>query len=328
VGKRIEKSMVSIYLWPHALHRADYTSARLCMTGTARAIDAQALARAQARLGTARQAPWLHVEVAKRMAERLVLMKTQPQTVLDWWARGGGGHAALAKAYPHAAIQGVEISAVASRATTAPAPWWRRIARKELPVLHEQAVAERGAQLVWANMVLHHSADPGALMAQWRRGLAVDGFLMLSTLGPDTLAKLRGIYRDAGWGSPHAPFVDMHDIGDMLVQAGFNGPVMDQEQLTLTWATPDAALAELHTLGINADSARHAGLRTPRWRQRLCDALREHAADKDGRIALGFEIVYGHAFNPPPRFKVAGQTEVSLDEMRTLVKNTPTPRRA
>ncbi len=298
------------------------------MTGTARAIDAQALARAQARLGTARQAPWLHSEVAQRMAERLVLMKTQPQTVLDWWARGGGGHAALAKAYPHAAIQAVETSAVVSRAPVAPAPWWRRLVRKELPVLHEAAVAERSAQLVWANMVLHHSADPGTLMAKWHRALAVDGFLMLSTLGPDTLAALRGIYRDAGWGPAHAPFVDMHDIGDMLLQAGFTGPVMDQEQLTLTWATPEAALAELRGLGINADPARHAGLRTPRWRQRLCDALRERAADTQGRVALTFEIVYGHAFNPPLRFKVAGQTEVSLDQMRTMVKNTPVPRSA
>jgi malonyl-CoA O-methyltransferase len=298
------------------------------MTGTARAIDAQALVRAQTRLGTAALAPWLHVEVAQRMAERLVLMKTQPQAVLDWWARGGGGHDALAKAYPQAAIQPIEPSVVARRFNAVPAPWWRRLMRAQLPAMDEEAVPDRSAQLVWANMVLHHSADPGALMARWRRALATDGFLMLSTLGPDTLALLKDIYRDAGWGAAHAPFVDMHDIGDMLVQAGFTGPVMDQERLTLTWATPEAALAELRTLGINADRARHAGLRTPRWRQRLCDALSARNATSDGRIALSFEVVYGHAFNPPPRFKVAGQTEVSLDEMRTLVKNTPVPRRA
>lgn len=291
-------------------------------------IDGLALARAQARLGTAALAPWLHVEVAGRMAERLVLMKTQPRTVLDWWARSGGGHDALAKAYPQAAIQPIETSAVAQRTVAAPTPWWRRLMRAQLPALEEEAVADRSAQLVWANMVLHHSADPGALMARWRRALTTDGFLMLSTLGPDTLALLRDIYRDAGWGAAHAPFVDMHDIGDMLVQAGFTGPVMDQERVTLTWATPEAALAELRTLGINADRARYAGLRTPRWQQRLCDALRARAATNDGRIALTFEVVYGHAFNPLPTFKVAGQTEVSLDQMRVMVKNTPVPRRA
>jgi malonyl-CoA O-methyltransferase len=291
---------------------------------TARSIDVQALARAQRRLALAAEAPWLHREIAGRMAERLVLMKAQPQTVLDWWARSGGGREALAAAYPNAAIHAVETPAVARRLSAQPPPpWWRRLMQPAAPLLSEDSVAQGGAQLVWANMVLHHSADPGALMAQWRRALAVEGFVMLSTLGPDTLRLLGQIYRDAGWGPAHAPFIDMHDIGDMLVQSGFSGPVMDQEQITLTWASPEAALAELRGLGANAHLARHAGWRTPRWRQRLGDALHERAAGTDGRIALGFEIVYGHAFNPRPRLKVAGQTEVSLELMRAMVKNSP-----
>ena len=43
----------------------------------------------------------------------------------------------------------------------------------------------------------------------------------------------------------------MHDWGDMLVHAGFAEPVMDMERIVLTWATPEAALAELRTLGRN-----------------------------------------------------------------------------
>lgn len=291
---------------------------------TVRSIDVRALARAQHRLALAAEAPWLHREIAGRMAERLVLMKAQPQTVLDWWARSGGGRAALTAAYPSAAIHDVETTAVARRLSAqAPPPWWRRLMQPAATLLSEDSVAQGGAQLVWANMVLHHSADPGALMAQWRRALAVEGFVMLSTLGPGTLITLRDLYRDAGWGQAHAPFVDMHDIGDMLAAAGFSGPVMDQEQITLTWASPEAALAELRGLGVNAHVARHAGWRTPRWQQRLGDALRERAAGADGRIALGFEVVYGHAFNPPPRVKVTGQTEVSLEQMRAMVKNSP-----
>jgi malonyl-CoA O-methyltransferase len=172
-------------------------------------------------------------------------------------------------------------------------------------------------------MMLHAVADPEAVMQSWRRALAVDGFLMFSTLGPDTLGGLRALYRDAGWGVAHAPFTDMHDLGDMLVAAGFADPVMDQERLTLTWATPDALLGELRTLGGNAAPARFAGLRTPRWRARLHAALRERAA-ADGRIALEFELVYGHAFNPPPRAKLAGETRVALDDLRAMARS---PRR-
>ncbi len=286
-------------------------------------IDARALGRAQRRSARVDTAPWLHGEVARRMAERLPVILRQPDTVIDWWAHAGGSQAALAQAYPKARLLRVEpsedIGGHVARALGS-APWWSaRRWRREAPALGEAALAPGVGQLLWANMMLHAVADPEALMQRWRRALAIDGFLMFSTLGPDTLSGLRALYRDAGWGAAHAAFTDMHDWGDMLVVAGFADPVMDQERLTLSWATPEALLGELRTLGGNADPGRHAGLRTPRWRARLLDALRERAG-ADGRIALEFELVYGHAFNPMPRPKLAAQTHVALDDMRRMAR--------
>jgi hypothetical protein len=65
-----------------------------------------------------------------------------------------------------------------------------------------------------------------------------------------------------------APLVDMHDLGDMLVQAGFADPVMDQETLTLTWPTrrrcwPNCApWAAMWTRGAMPGCARRAGAPT------------------------------------------------------------------
>jgi malonyl-CoA O-methyltransferase len=182
-------------------------------------------------------------------------------------------------------------------------------------VLLEQEVPAGTGRMVWANMVLHLSADPVAQMAQWHRALAVDGFLMFSTFGPDTLLELRDVYQEAGWPSPHVPFVDMHDIGDQLVQQGFADPVMDQETLRLHWSSPEALVAELRGLGGNLDVQRGAGLRTPRWQRRLLDALRARAG-ADGRIALRFELVYGHAFKAAPRAPAGAPATVSLDQVR------------
>jgi malonyl-CoA O-methyltransferase len=120
-----------------------------------------------------------------------------------------------------------------------------------------------------------------------------------------------------------ADFVDMHDLGDMLVHAGFADPVMDQEVLTLTWDDPEALLRELHGLGANASPDRFAGLRTPRWRERLLAGLREMASP-DGRIHLQFEVAYGHAFKAVPRVPLSAETTVSLDDMRTMVRNKST----
>jgi malonyl-CoA O-methyltransferase len=109
----------------------------------------------------------------------------------------------------------------------------------------------------------------------------------------------------------------------MLLEAGFADPVMDQETLTVTWRDAAAMLAELRALGANVDPARHAGLRTPRWRDALAQALAAACRAGDARAALGFEIVYGHAVRPRPRPRVAAETAVGLDEMRTMLRNRP-----
>jgi len=285
-------------------------------------VDAMALARIVRRLAAAPAAPWLHTEVARRMAQRLPWILRQPQTVLQWWGAVGGDDAVLAVAYPEAQRVSVEPDAATAsrRAAAARAPWWsaRRWAGGG-PAFVVEGDRLPAAQLLWANMALHWVPDPRAQLLRWQRLLADDGFLMFSTFGCATLAALPGLYRDLGWPAPAAAFVDMHDLGDMLVQAGFADPVMDQELLTLTWPDAAAALAELRGLGGNAAAQRHAGLRTPRWRQRLLDALGAQR-DAQGRVRLSFELVYGHAFNAPMRVKLAARTEVSLADFRAMTR--------
>lgn len=290
-----------------------------------RDIDEVALARTLARLAAA-PPPWLHGEIARRMAERLPVILRSPASVLQWWGHLGASDDVLARAYPRARRVAVEPAAGVAQASRRGEPWWSpRRWRVAAPApIAEAEVPPGGAQLLWSNMTLHGVADPAALFARWRRALADDGFLMFSTLGPGTLAELRTLYREAGWPAPAAELVDMHDLGDMLVAAGFADPVMDQERLQLTWPDADAALAELRTLGANIDPRRAAGLRTPRWRQRLRDAL--HARrDEQGRVVLGFEVVYGHAFNAPPRPRVAAHTEVALGDFRAMARRRPGP---
>jgi malonyl-CoA O-methyltransferase len=295
-------------------------------------LDPRALDRAWSRLAAQSAPPWLHAEIARRMGERLAIVKQVPAHVFDWWSELGAGAAPLAEAYPQATITGVlrpsVVDAPASRAVApgdAPAvaaiPAWRRwlgLGASGPRAIAQSAVPPGQAQLVWSNMSLHWAADAPTLMREWQRALVVDGFLMFTTLGPGTLVALSDVYRRHGWGTPYAPWTDMHDLGDMLVEAGFADPVMDQETLRLTWSSAQAAIAELRSLGMNTDAARFAGLRTPRWRDRLLQALGAKV-DGQGRVMLEFEIVYGHAFKPVPRAKLSAQTEVGLDDMRAML---------
>ena len=195
------------------------------------------------------QSPWLHDEVARRMEDRLQWIRLTPAAWGHWEPVRGGleAQALLARRYPDAECFVAETrprDAQAAMASMA-IPWWRRW--RGPAVHHVQALPDAGVQMLWANMALHMAADPQALIAQWHRALATDGFLMFSCLGPDTVRELRGLYAALGWPPAGHEFTDMHDWGDMLVGAGFAEPIMDMERIVLTWATPAAAMAELRT---------------------------------------------------------------------------------
>ena len=227
--------------------------------------DAHAVARQLQRQAGQPQPPWLHGEVARRMAERLQVIRATPATVLDWWGHLGASADALSAIYPKARRVVVEPTPALARRSAAAtsASWWspRRWAGRETVVVEEPAVLAASGQLLWANMMLHAASDPPAVMGRWRRALEIDGFLMFSCFGPDTLLELRALHRQLGWPPASHEFTDMHDWGDMLVQNGFAEPVMDMERITLAFATPGRLLAELRELGANLHPARFPALR-------------------------------------------------------------------
>ena len=292
------------------------------------ATDGAALSRMLARMARAEAAPWLHQEVARRMADRLPLILRPPDQWLDWWGWPGAGAAAVKAVWPQARRSVVEPTpALVARSQAAlQAPWWAWGQRRQdavQPVFLPAEVPQGQAQMLWSNLNLHTAPDPAALLAQWHRALAVEGFVMFSSFGPDTLRELRAIYTESGWPAPHPPYTDMHDLGDLLVHGGFADPVMDQETIRLTWSSPEALLAELRSLGGHLGIGRSPGLRTPRWRARLVQALAQRA-DTQGRIAMTVELVYGHAYKPAPRSPRAALATVSLDALRANLPKRPT----
>lgn len=268
------------------------------------------------------QTPWLHGEVARRMFERLQWIRVKPQ-VWTHWSPSLSGRAA------HDSLTGLLGSQVSlwedesDRLDHArrlfDRPWWHW--RRWLQPWSWQEPAERSQDMVWANMALHTSLEPQALLARWHRLLRVDGFLMFSCLGPDTAVELRKLYEELGWPPIGAQLTDMHDWGDMLVGSGFAEPVMDMERLTLTFESAERLLAELRQWGRNVHPGRFSALRGRRWRAQLLDAIDKRCPRQaDGRLALTVELIYGHALRPPARLAVHTVSAVPLDDMRRMLK--------
>ena len=187
---------------------------------------------------------FLRREIAGRMHERLQLVKIAPKQVLDAGCGTGSDLALLQKTYPAAQILGMDASAAMAAAAKAPAPGMRSLNQMLSRLLPAKAGVDilcgdfgrlpfgaNSLDLLWSNLALHWHPQPDRVFAEWRRVLRVDGLLMFSNFGPDTFTELRSAFA-AMDDMPHTlPFVDMHDFGDQLVEAGFSTPVMDMERI-------------------------------------------------------------------------------------------------
>ena len=273
-------------------------------------IDANVARRRFARAAaTYAAAARLEAEVGSRMLERLDYLKLAPRRILEAGCGPGRESGALLKRYPGAELVELDYALPMLRRERS---LLSRLARRPAAMqvcgdLRRLPLAEGSIDLAWSNMALHWMADPQAALRELARAVAPGGLLLLSTLGPDTLAELRAA---AGGGRVHR-FADMHDVGDALVAAGFSAPVMDAERLTVTYTGGEALLADLRASGQTfAAPGRSRGLAGRRFRSALADALQ--ARMREGRLPVTFEVVYGHAWKDAPRKRAEGRSIVQF----------------
>jgi malonyl-CoA O-methyltransferase len=295
-------------------------------------VDPTAVKRAFGRAaGTYDAAAALQREIGARMLSRLDVVKVAPLRILDLGCGTGDGTLELAARYPQARVVGVDIALPMVCAARERARRGRSLYRR----LVEPFVGEREAEprfvcaeatrlplagvsfdLAWSNLMLQWVNDLPRAFVELRRVLRTGSLLTFTTFGPDTLKELRGAFARVDGATHVSRFVDMHDIGDMLVHAGFADPVMDMEQVCVTYPSAEAMLRELKALGAtNATRGRPRGLMGRARYARLLAALERHA--QDGRIGATFEVVYGHAWKGETRTTVDGLPVVRLERPRT-----------
>ena len=256
----------------------------------------------------------LQREVGARLLAHLEPIRIAPKRILDLGCGTGAHLEALRRRYPAAQVVGIDFSAAMLARARMRAPWWRRVARRGPLVVRGDAerlpIASAGADLAFSNLALHW-CDPQAFFAEASRALSAGGLLLFSTFGPDTLKEMRGAFESVD-AFPHVHgFIDMHDLGDALVHAGFADPVMEMEALTVEYADLDALVRDLRrTGGSNSLAGRPRGLMTPaRWR-RVAERYESHR--RGGALPATCEVVYGHAWKAAPRKLADGRQVIGF----------------
>ena len=260
----------------------------------------------------------LQHEVCRRMLERLDYIRISPEAILDAGTGTGNAVPGLMSRFSGVPLFALDIAVGMLDRARRRLKWWQSVPGMRAPLHAIAADVERlplanaSIGLAWSNLALQWVNDLPATLKEMHRVLQPGGLVMFSTFGPDTLKELRAAYGSVDTRTHVNRFVDMHDIGDMLVHGGFADPVMDMEPFTLTYDDVRGLMRDLKSIGAhNATSGRPGTLTGKATLQAV--AAHYERFRSDGKLPATFEVIYGHAWKPQ---KVVSPTGHRIIELR------------
>jgi malonyl-CoA O-methyltransferase len=239
----------------------------------------------------------LDEEVLNRLLDRLQYIRLQPAAVIDIGCGTGKALNGLFKTYPKSKIISLDL-----------AHSMLRQARSRYGLLRKKRVvnadmenmpfADDSFDLLFSNLALQWVDDLSGTFREFTRIGRSGSLLMFATFGPDTLKELRESWFEIDQ-YPHVhQFIDMHDVGDAMMAAGFSQPVVDAETIRLEYQEFRQIFEDLKNTGAsNAEKNRSKGLMTPAKLKRLEQSYRCLGYDA-GKFIASYEVVYGHAWLP------------------------------
>ncbi|MCK5902952.1 MAG: malonyl-ACP O-methyltransferase BioC [Cocleimonas sp.] len=238
----------------------------------------------------------LQREIANRLVERLDYIRLQPERVLDLGCGTGDITKKMLKRYPKAQIVALDLAFSMLKKTQQHGGWLRKKPLCICADAENLPLKNNSIDLLISNLMLQWSNNLVSVFNGFQQTLAPNGLLMFTTFGPDTLKEIRMSWEKVD-DTPHtSQFIDLHDIGDALLQAGFSNPVMDMEIITMTYESVHAVMKDIKNIGAsNATTGRKKGLM---GKKQLAEfkAAYELFKDKEGLYPSTWEVIYGHAW--------------------------------
>lgn len=260
--------------------------------------------------------------VSQQLLERLPLLLIEPKQLLDLGCRHGEQFEALKKLYPDCEMSGVSLEkfGLDGNEQAQSRGWLNRIAsfgqKKPAQIIpadpHSLPFDDGCFDLVVSNLCLPFCQNPRQVFSEVARVLKPGGAFLFSSLGPDTLLEYRQRWAQLD-SYPHiSGLIDMHDLGDAMLNAGLADPVLDRDSLQLDYPSVAALEAELQVFGlVNMACGRRKGLISPRQARQLHDSTSE--------FSVGLELVHGHAWKAefsPKRHSSNEEYKIPVSELQ------------
>lgn len=237
----------------------------------------------------------LQYEILQRLSARLDYINLAPATILDIGCGTGKGIKRLNKYYSKAKIIGFDLAFNMLKQSKKEFGLFNK-ARLINADMENLPIKNECIDLIFSNLAIQWVNNLEHTLQEFKRIGRSNGLLMFTTFGPNTLWELGASWQQID-ATPHVHrFIDMHDIGDLLVRSGFAEPVMDSETITMHYPTFKGVLLDLKNIGANnADKQRSKGLMTPSKFKQL-EKQYKKIAFKEGQYQASFEVIYGHAW--------------------------------
>ena len=255
--------------------------------------------------------------VADHLLETLELFTIKPGIVVDLGAGTGYCTNPLRSRFPKSKLILCDISLQMLRVAKSKSRYWRRAPRYVNADINELPFADNSVDVLFSSLAFQWCRDLDKLFAECKRSLKPDGLMIFSSLGPDTLRELRSSFAAAD-NTPHVhDFIDMHDVGDALVRAGFTAPVLQTDRITMTYDTMMEVMRDLRGIGaVNQSQQRRRSL-SSRQVFNLAQAHYESYREQ-GLLPATYEVVYAHAFSPTPHDPAQDGSQVASFPLHQL----------
>tara|TARA_B100001113_G_scaffold9730_1_gene7774 strand:+ start:1432 stop:2289 length:858 start_codon:yes stop_codon:yes gene_type:complete len=239
---------------------------------------------------------FFHKYCRKNLFDRLAPIKICPKIILNIGSATGSGSNILSRNYKDSQVYNIDLSFGMLK---------KSHLKENKRIKHIQAEAsalpfnDNSIDLIFSNLCMPWLNDLPFFFKEIKRVMKKNGLFIFSTLGPDSLLALKKAWAEVDNFSHINNYIDMHIIGDQLLNVGLSDPVLDSERMIIKYNDISSLERDLtHTGARNALTARENSLTGRKKYEKFSKKL--FPCNSSEKLNIEMEIIYGHAWGREP----------------------------